>query len=333
LLTPLTVKSTKSMIAMQRLQPEIKRLQQKYKGAENRQKLNEEMMALYKKEGINPAGGCLPLFLQMPFLIILYDTIRGLTTTVTKHVNGVTKVVSQPRYIPKPSAHASSVSLIDKLYTNLVHAGGHMFAFGVDFSQKPFSHGLSIGQRIPLFAMVLIAVGLQYFQMKQMNSRNPQATANKQMQMIQKFTPILFAYIYFLIPAAVVVYMIVSTLIRIATQYAMFQLGIVQPPGAERQISGAKSRFGLPNPLAALTGGSSAENASGNGHGPEGGDGAPAGAPPAAIPARSRPKPPGASGGTTRGSTSPPSRPVAKAPPPAKPSHPRAKDKRPRKAR
>ena len=50
-LTPLTVKSTKSMIAMQKLQPEIKKLQQKYKGPENRQQLNEELMKLYKEEG------------------------------------------------------------------------------------------------------------------------------------------------------------------------------------------------------------------------------------------------------------------------------------------
>jgi YidC/Oxa1 family membrane protein insertase len=55
LLTPLTVKSTKSMIAMQRLQPELKKLQQKYKGPENRQILNEEMMKLYKEEGANPS--------------------------------------------------------------------------------------------------------------------------------------------------------------------------------------------------------------------------------------------------------------------------------------
>ena len=48
------------MIAMQRLQPEIKRLQQKYKGAENREQLNQEMMRLYKEKGVNPAGGCLP---------------------------------------------------------------------------------------------------------------------------------------------------------------------------------------------------------------------------------------------------------------------------------
>jgi len=240
LLTPLTVKSTKSMIAMQRLQPEIKKLQTKYKGAENRQKLNEELMALYKQQGINPAGGCLPLFLQMPFLIILYDTIKGLTTTTT--ING--KVQVTPRYIPKPSAHATTISLVDKMYHNLVTSGGKMVAFGVNLADKPFAHGLSTSARIPLFVLVGLAVGFQYFQMRQMNSRNPQAAANKQMQTIQKVTPVLFAYIYFLIPAAVVIYMIVSTLIRILTQEIMFRTGMVQPVGGERAIGGAKRRIG-----------------------------------------------------------------------------------------
>src|SRR5205085_3413277 len=56
LLTPLTLKSTKSMLELQRLQPEVRRLQQQYKG--DRQRLNEEMMALYKEHRINPLGGC-----------------------------------------------------------------------------------------------------------------------------------------------------------------------------------------------------------------------------------------------------------------------------------
>ena len=59
LLTPLTLKGTKSMLAMQRLQPEMKRIQQQYKG--DRQKLNEELMKFYQENKINPLGGCLPL--------------------------------------------------------------------------------------------------------------------------------------------------------------------------------------------------------------------------------------------------------------------------------
>jgi YidC/Oxa1 family membrane protein insertase len=245
LLTPLTVKSTRSMIAMQALQPEIKKLQTKYKGAENRQKLNEELMALYKEKGINPAGGCLPMFLQMPFLIILYDTIKGLTTSVMiKGANGVLVSHVQPRYIPKPPAHATTFSLVEKLYHSLILGNGKMVAFGINLANKPFGHGMSATQRIPFFAMVGLAVGLQYFQMRQMNSRNSQAAANKQMQTIQKVTPVLFAYIYFLVPAAVVIYMIISTMIRILTQEVMFRTGMVQPVGTERSIGGAKSRLG-----------------------------------------------------------------------------------------
>lgn len=204
-LTPLTVKSTKSMLAMQRLQPEIKKLQQKYKGAENRQQLNEEMMRLYREEKINPAGGCLPMFLQFPFLIILYNIILGLAHTE----NGQ----AAPRYIP----HSS------KMYHNLVASGGHMVTFGMDLALKPFSGSLTFTQRIPYFVLIGFAVALQYIQMNQMNKRNPGVQQNASMMKIQRFMPLLFAYIYFIIPAAVLIYMVVSTIIRIVTQIAIFK--------------------------------------------------------------------------------------------------------------
>ena len=71
------------MAAMQALGPEMKKLQQKYKGAENRAQMNEEMMKLYKEHNVNPASGCLPMLLQMPAFFILYSVIRGITNTVT----------------------------------------------------------------------------------------------------------------------------------------------------------------------------------------------------------------------------------------------------------
>jgi YidC/Oxa1 family membrane protein insertase len=76
-LFPLTAKQAKSMQAMQRVQPELKRLQTKYKN--DRQKLNEEMMKFYRENNINPLAGCLPLLLQMPLFIVLYNVIAGLT--------------------------------------------------------------------------------------------------------------------------------------------------------------------------------------------------------------------------------------------------------------
>ena len=70
ILAPLTVKQIKSMKAMQELQPRMKQLQDKYKN--DPAKLQAEMGALYKEMGVNPLAGCLPLLVQMPFLIAIY---------------------------------------------------------------------------------------------------------------------------------------------------------------------------------------------------------------------------------------------------------------------
>ena len=226
-LTPFTVKSTKSMMAMQKIQPEMKKLQVKYKGPENRQALNEEMMKLYKEHGVNPVGGCLPMLLQAPFLFILYSVIKGLSNEVL--VSG--KLVAQPRYIP---SHG-------KMHDAIVLAGGHIKSFGMDLSLKPFSAHGSTGAAIPFFVFVAIAVGLQYFQMAQMTNRNKKTGVSvpSQQQTLQKVMPILFAYFYMVIPAAVVLYMIISTIIRIITQDVMFRTGISNPTkGETKEIPG-----------------------------------------------------------------------------------------------
>ncbi len=224
-LTPLTVKSTKSMAAMQALGPEMKKLQQKYKGSENRAQLNEEMMKLYKEHKVNPASGCLPMLLQMPAFLVLYDVIRGITNTVT--ING--RVVPQPRYI----SHNT------KMYRDIIASHGQLNSFGMDFAKKllPFgSHGGTFGF-VPYLLLVLASVALQYLQMKRLNARNPQASANPQAAMLQKYMPIVFGLIYLNIPAAVNVYFIVSSAIRIGTQEILFRRGMVgaAPAPAERE--------------------------------------------------------------------------------------------------
>lgn len=70
---PFMLKQMKSMKAMQKLQPEINALKEKYKT--NQQKLNEETMKLFQKNNVNPLSGCLPLFIQMPILIAFYQAI------------------------------------------------------------------------------------------------------------------------------------------------------------------------------------------------------------------------------------------------------------------
>jgi YidC/Oxa1 family membrane protein insertase len=74
LLTPLTYKSLKAAASMRRVQPEITKLQARYKDDPTR--LNTEMMALYKRAGANPLGGCLPMLLQMPLFYALYRVLN-----------------------------------------------------------------------------------------------------------------------------------------------------------------------------------------------------------------------------------------------------------------
>jgi len=262
LLTPLTVKSTRSMIAMQSLQPEMQKLRAKYKGAENREVLNQELMKLYKEHGVNPMGGCLPMFLQMPFLIVLYDVIRGLSnttktknvvTTCAQYLSGSTHFLTnaQPRYIPNTS----------KMYCNLVQSGGAMKAFGMNLALKPLSHHPTWYAYIPYLILVAAAVTLQFIQMNQMTKRNPAAAqANPQMQKMQKIMPLIFAYIYFIIPAGVVIYMIVSTLIRIGTQDVIFRTGLVKRP-AERTVGAGSGRPLPAGGAAALTEGDGGKTA------------------------------------------------------------------------
>ncbi len=75
-LLPLRITQMKSMLKMQRIAPQIKSIQEKYKKYSLRDPrkaaMNEEISGLYKKEGVNPAGGCLPLLIQFPFLIAYY---------------------------------------------------------------------------------------------------------------------------------------------------------------------------------------------------------------------------------------------------------------------
>jgi YidC/Oxa1 family membrane protein insertase len=229
LLTPLTVKSTKNMAAMQALGPEMKKIQQKYKGAENRAQLNEEMMKLYKEHKVNPASGCLPMLLQMPAFFILYSVIRGITNTVTipSHtVHGFTvaaQTKAVPRYIPHDSA----------MYHNIVAHHGQLISFGMDFAQKLLSHHSSIFVAIPYLVLVAASVGLQYLQMARLNARNPGASqANPQAAMLQKYMPLIFGFIYINVAAILNVYFMVSSAIRILTQEILFRRGIVGPPPA-----------------------------------------------------------------------------------------------------
>jgi YidC/Oxa1 family membrane protein insertase len=202
ILTPLTIKQTRSMLVMQKLQPEMKRLQEEHKN--DRQALNEAVMALYKEHNASPLGGCLPMLLPFPVFIALFRILEQLT----RKVNG--KVV--PKYLTAST----------QMYKDIVRQGGTLKAFGMDLAKSAASAKAGFGNKLPYFILVLLMVGTQYYQQRQLTSRNPQAAQGQQAQ-IMKFFPLLFGVFAIRFPAGVIIYWTVSNAIRIFQQWAMYR--------------------------------------------------------------------------------------------------------------
>lgn len=202
LMAPLTVKQTRSMLAMQKLQPELKKLQERHKN--DRMALNQAMQGLYKEHGVSPLGGCLPMLLPFPLLIALFEVVDGLSK------------LTHGKPTPKFLAHNTL------MYHEIVKAHGALNAFGMDLAKSAVgSHGTFL-EALPYFALILIMMGSQYYQQAQMTSRNPAASQNPQMKMM-KYLPIVFGIIYIRFPAGVVLYYTVSNLCRVTQQWAMYR--------------------------------------------------------------------------------------------------------------
>jgi YidC/Oxa1 family membrane protein insertase len=223
--TPLTIKGTRSMMMMQSLQPEIRKLQAKHK--DDRQKLNEELMVLYRENQVNPVGGCLPLLVQAPVFMVLYAVLRGLTRRVSDlgfasgWVSGqglvptdLSKPPGQtltfdPAYLPTDSALYESLS-----------GNTQMKAFGIDLAQSA-SEVLqqSIVRFIPYLLLILLVAVTGFVQQRQIQGRMSAANTNPQQQMIMKFLPIMLPIFSFTLPGGLVLYFAVSNLYRVGQQW------------------------------------------------------------------------------------------------------------------
>jgi YidC/Oxa1 family membrane protein insertase len=199
-LLPLAVKQINSMRGMQQLQPEIKKVQAKYKTdremmkknpekyRERRQKQQEEMMALYKEHGVNPAAGCLPLLLQMPIFFALFrllqDSGRG------------------------PDLTGVPFGIIDNLAA-LGRAGG---VGGI---------------------LLILAMGAStFYSQKQMMKSNPSSAANQQQKILLYVMPVMLVVFAVNMPIGVLLYWVTTNVWTIAQQYVMFRK--VEPgPGAK----------------------------------------------------------------------------------------------------
>lgn len=208
---PITLKQTRSGLAMARLQPEVARLRKQHKG--DSRALMEAQQELFTREGVNPAASCLPMLLQMPVFIIMWQVLAGLTKKTTEGVPA-------PKYLD----HGS------RLYRDIVEGGGELVSFGLDFAKTALKgpHA-SFAAALPFFALAVIAGVTSYAQIKRSQGRSPLSDEQKQqpgMQMqtmMMKFFPIMSVMSGLAFPAGLGVYMVVQNLFRIAQQEGMYR--------------------------------------------------------------------------------------------------------------
>ncbi len=209
LVLPLTLKSTKSMLEMQQLQPEIKKLQQQYPDMQQR---NEAMMALYKEHSVSPLGGCLPMLLPMPLFIVMWRVIRGLTRACTDKL-----IADKPAFAGKVAGTfcPDHLGTSTKIFQDLV-GRTKMMSLGFDLS-KPAVQSIrdNILRGLPYVALVLLVTGSSYYQQRQVTIRNKNQPANPQQQMLLKLFPLLAGGTALFFPAGLSIYWLTQNVFRI----------------------------------------------------------------------------------------------------------------------
>jgi len=231
LLYPLTAKQARSMIAMQMHQPEIKRIQAKYKN--DRQKMNEEVMAYYQAHKINPLAGCLPLVIQLPIFFALFRTLRS----PYKYVPDTSKLYAA--FCTKKNGALATVSQCSGDHAPFKYLPNHLKFLGVDLSVTAPNQVTTIAT-VVAFAFVALSVLSGFMQSRQAQRRTPQA--NKQMATVMKVLPVFFGLISLRFPAGLVLYFCVSNFWRLGQQEVIFRrYGTAANPTHRSAVKPSKS--------------------------------------------------------------------------------------------
>ncbi|MDJ0802214.1 MAG: membrane protein insertase YidC [Desulfobacterales bacterium] len=177
ILWPLGNKSYKSMNEMKRMQPLMAEIREKYK--DDKKKMNEEMMGLYRTYKINPMGGCLPMLVQLPVFLALYNMLYG--SIELRHAPFVGWI--------------TDLSSPDRLFS---------FGFSIPFMEPPYG--------IPVLTVIMGAT--MFLQQKMSPPPGDPAQAK-----IMLFLPIIFTFIFINFPAGLVLYWLINNILSIAQQY------------------------------------------------------------------------------------------------------------------
>jgi YidC/Oxa1 family membrane protein insertase len=229
-LLPLGIKQVRSMQAMQTIQPEIKRLQKQYKG--DRQRFQEEQMKLFKEHGVNPLGGCLPIFAQFPVLIALF--------AVLQFPKGLTHI---PHSDPNPIVAEPQDS---RLYVDIVNQRTHVFGmnlvcsasqggsqvtvdknkFHIPDAPNTLDCGKGAANKIPYFLLLAGMIATTFYQQKQMQRASP-GPVNQQQKILSNVMPVFFGFIGLQFPAGLVLYWTTTNLVQIGQQHFMLSRGLM----------------------------------------------------------------------------------------------------------
>ena len=198
IILPLTVKSIQSTRKMQELQPLMKELQRKH--GKDPQKLQEETMKLYREYKVNPAGGCLPMFLQLPIFLGVYQAVISLTRV-------------------SPAEHAAS-AMIRALGDN----GFNIASLPQTLGQPQLAGGFlwlpDLGKVDPFYILPVLSVVFQLLVQLMATPRiqDPQQKAMTQSMLV---LPIVFGYIGFTFPSGAVLYWVVGSILSMIQQYVI----------------------------------------------------------------------------------------------------------------
>jgi YidC/Oxa1 family membrane protein insertase len=189
LLFPLRISSYKTTLKMQRVAPEIKAIQERYKKYKlndpKKQEMNKEVMAIYSREGINPVGGCFQMFLQMPIWFGLNSALRGAIELRHAQWLWISDLASKDPYYVLPIVVGVSMYLVSKM-TPMTTADPQQaqmmkimpIMFAGSFIIFPFSSGLALY----ILTSSLVGIVQQWY----LNRTHPAPAAAKQISRSKK---------------------------------------------------------------------------------------------------------------------------------------------------
>ncbi len=236
ILLPLTYKQFKSMAALQRLAPEMKVLQAKYK--DDKQRLNQEMMKFYQENKVNPFSSCLPLVAQMPVFISLFYMLRK---DLKEDICGPFKAGTD----------------IAKTYCENVRPGTGQFLFIPDITAP--------GKGTVLAVLIVLYVGSQLLSSVLMST-----TVDKNQKRIMLALPFVFVFFILNFPAGLLIYWITTNFWTVGQQYFVRRSVGMAVPGRPGTLPPPQPMFGglgqpkpdkVPAGVAAASGGNGAKAA------------------------------------------------------------------------